>query len=89
MNHTCTVCGATWSQAVTDAIALGIQPALLRSTYACCQTTEWALEQQLAWAEARQEKCSAVEEEEEQGVLVPVRLRQQSIWKRRSARKIC
>ncbi len=74
MNQTCTVCGATWSQAVADARALGIQPALLRSTYTCCQTTEWALEQQLVWAEAAQEKCR-VAEEEETGVLVPVRLR--------------
>lgn len=75
MNPACTVCGATWSQAVADATALGMQPALLRSPYTCCQTTAWALEQQLVWAEAAQEKCG-VAEEEETGVLVPVRLRQ-------------
>ena len=74
MNHTCTVCGSTWSQAVADAAALGIQPGPLRSVYTCCQIAEWALEQQLAWAEAAQE--DRVAEEESLGVLVPVRLRQ-------------
>ena len=74
MNHTCTVCGSTWSQAVADAAALGIQPEPLRSVYTCCQIAEWALEQQLVWAEAAQE--DRVAEEESVGVLVPVRLRQ-------------
>ena len=74
MNHTCTVCGSTWSQVVADAAALGIQPKTLRSVYTCCQIAEWALEQQLVWAEAAQE--DRVAEEESVGVLVPVRLRQ-------------
>ncbi len=78
MNYPCTVCGSTWGQAVADAAALGIQPALLRSTYTCCQITEWALEQQLAWAEAAQDerRVAKQEEEETEGVLVPVHLRQ-------------
>jgi hypothetical protein len=77
MNHTCTVCGSSWSQAVADVAALGIQPDLLRSTYTCCQATEWALEQQLVWAEAAQEQSRRPDEQEEaEGVLVPVRLRQ-------------
>jgi len=76
MNHICTVCGSSWGQAVDDASALGIQPGLLRSTYTCCQITEWALEQQLVWAEAAQEDCRVAEQEETAGVLVPVRLRQ-------------
>ena len=75
MNHTCTVCGATWSQTVTDAAALDIQPALLRNIYTCCQITEWALEQQLVWAEAAKEDFRIAEQEETEGVLVPVRLR--------------
>ena len=76
MNYPCTVCGSTWGQAVADAATLGIQPALLRSTYTCCQITEWALEQQLAWAEAAQDERRVAEQEETEGVLVPVHLRQ-------------
>ncbi len=76
MNHLCTVCGSSWGRAVADAAALGIPPALLRSTYTCCQITQWALEQQLAWAEAAQDQRRVAEQDETEEVLVPVRLRQ-------------
>jgi hypothetical protein len=76
MNHTCTVCGSSWSQAVANVAALGIQPERLRSIYSCCQAAEWALEQQLVWAEAAQEESRRPDDlEEAEGVLVPVRLR--------------
>lgn len=75
MNQICTVCGSTWGQVVADATALGIHPGLLRSTYTCCQITEWALEQDVAWAEAAQEDLKVAEREETADELVPVCLR--------------
>ena len=75
MNYICTVCGSTGAQTVADAKALGLEPELRRGIYTCCQLTEWALEQQMAWAEVIQEECRVAEQEETAGVLVPVRLR--------------
>lgn len=55
MTHTCTTCGRTESQAIADARSLGLQQALQSGIYTCCQITEWADEQALAWFEATHE----------------------------------
>ncbi|MGA7409659.1 MAG: hypothetical protein WBW33_04180 [Bryobacteraceae bacterium] len=75
MEHVCTVCGSTGAEAVNDAKALGLELELRRGIYTCCQITQWALEQLLAWAEAAQDERTVAEQEETAGELVPVRLR--------------
>ena len=65
-----------------------------KRVYSCCQIVAWADEQWLAWFEATQEDSRLVDnmtgrpqlaEGDREGVLVPVRLRQQQVpWYRHS-----
>jgi hypothetical protein len=80
----CTKCGRTESQITAEAKTLGLLQEFQSGVYTCCQISEWAQEQWLAWAEARQEDSNALidttgwSEFDGSGVVfVPVRLRRQ------------
>ena len=78
MTYTCTTCGRTNSEAITDARSLGLQQELQSGIYTCCQITAWADEQALAWFEALHADAKPIEHTEllewqSEAVLVRVR----------------
>ena len=88
MTDKCAKCGRTESQITSDVKALGLQQEFQCGVYTCCQIAAWADEQWLAWFEATQEDSSLVdnmtaraqvEEDDCEGVLVPVRLRRRQV----------
>jgi hypothetical protein len=90
MRNTCKVCGYNESQVIADAKALGLQQEFERGIYSCCQITEWADEQWLAWFEAIQadeERLDRLtlppEPGQAENVFVPARLRRPQVpWYR-------
>jgi hypothetical protein len=90
MSEKCMNCGNTESQTTAGAKALGFLQELQRGVYSCCQISEWAHEQWLAWIEATQEDFRSAYEatrwselDDSQVVFVPVRLRlQHAPWYR-------
>jgi hypothetical protein len=86
----CTKCGRIKSQVTADARSLGLLEELQSGVYSCCEISQWADEQWLAWFEATQEDRKVLEDvtirpefTETNVVLVPVRLhRQQVPWYR-------
>jgi hypothetical protein len=94
MTSKCPKCGRTESQITADARTLGLLEELQSGVYNCCQIVEWADEQWLAWFEATEGDSrlvdnmtgrSQISEGENEGVLVPVRLRRQQVpWYRHS-----
>jgi hypothetical protein len=94
MTSKCPKCGRTESQITADAKTLGLLQEFQSGVYSCCQIVEWADEQCLAWFEAAEGDSrlidnrtgrSQIDEGEDEGVLVPVRLRRQQVpWYRHS-----
>jgi hypothetical protein len=88
MTNKCAKCGRTESQTTADAKTLGLLQELQCRVYTCCQITEWADEQWLAWVEATQQNTQLIDDasirpefNESEVMLVPVRLcRQQVPW---------
>jgi hypothetical protein len=86
----CTKCRRTKSQITADARSLGLLEELQSGVYTCCEISQWADEQWLAWFEATQEDGKVLEDvtirpefTETNVVLVPVRLRRQQVpWYR-------
>jgi hypothetical protein len=85
----CEACGLTESQASADARTLGLLEEFRGGVYTCCQIAMWANEQWLAWFQAIHADNSghalaefALPEEQEEQVLVPVRLRRRVPWYR-------
>jgi hypothetical protein len=82
MTDKCKNCGRTESQITADAKTLGLLEDLRSGQYTCCQISEWADEQWLAWTEATQQDGNVAGDViirpefcETGGVLVPVRFR--------------
>jgi hypothetical protein len=92
MTDKCMNCGNTESQTTTDAKTLGFLEEFQSGVYTCCQISEWAHEQWLAWIEARQEDSQRTDDatrwsefDDSQVVFVRVRhRRQQAPWYRNS-----
>ena len=86
MTDRCRKCGRTESQTMADAKTLGLLQELQSGVYTCCEVSQWADEQWLAWFEATQEDGKAgdgvtirPEFTENDVVLVPVRLRRPQV----------
>jgi hypothetical protein len=82
MTNKCAQCGRTKSQTAADSKTLGLVQELQRGVYTCCQITEWADEQRLAWFEAIHEDSHLIDEQSVQPesrdadvVFIPVRFR--------------
>ena len=89
MSKVCEICGYNQSQVLADAKSLGLEEEFERGIYTCCQITEWADEQWLAWFEAigadedRLREAARLLQPPEENVFVPVRLRQPQVpWYR-------
>jgi hypothetical protein len=86
MTDKCTKCGRAEPQITADARTLGLLQELQSGMYTCCQISQWADEQWLAWCNATQEDQSVTirpEFSEVELVLVPVRLRRPQVpWYR-------
>jgi hypothetical protein len=90
MNNECKRCGRRESQITADAKNLGLLQELDSGVYTCCQISQWADEQRLAWFEAIQQDGKLIDDitiprdlSESQAVLVPVRLRRAQVpWHR-------
>ena len=55
MTDKCSKCGRTRSQIAADAKTLGLLEEWQTGTYTCCEISQWADEQWLAWVEATKE----------------------------------
>ena len=94
MTSKCPKCGRTESQIAADAKSLGLLQEFQCGVYNCCQIVEWADEQWLAWFEATDADSRLIDDMngryqidgvENEGVLVPIRLRRQQVpWYRHS-----
>jgi hypothetical protein len=86
MTDKCMKCGRAEPQVTADAETLGVLQELQSGVYTCCQISQWADEQWLAWFKATQEDQDVTirpEFSEPELVLVPVRLRRQQVpWYR-------
>jgi hypothetical protein len=81
MTDKCSKCGRTRSQIAADAKTLGLLEEWQTGTYTCCEISQWADEQWLAWVEATKEDAKPLgdlnirpEFTETDLVLVPIRL---------------
>lgn len=92
MNNNCKRCGRMESEITADAKTLGLLQELESGVYTCCQITQWADEQCLAWFEAIQQDGKLVDDittarggfSESEFVLVPVRPRRAQVsWYRK------
>jgi hypothetical protein len=86
MTEKCKKCGRVEAQIIADAKTLGLLQELQSGVYTCCQISEWADEQWLAWSQATQEDNKGIDDltirpefGETDAVLVPVRLRRQQV----------
>jgi hypothetical protein len=59
--NVCRFCGCTESQAMADAMVLGLNDEFERGLYSCCQLVAWADEQWLAWIDAASEDGKPVD----------------------------
>ena len=94
MTRKCPKCGRTESQITADAKTLGLLQEFESGIYSCCQIVEWADEQCWAWCEATEEDRRLVDsmtgrlqvdEDDNEGAVVPVRLRRRQVpWYRHS-----
>ena len=90
MTKKCIICGRPESQLIADAKALGLLQEFQCGRYTCCQISEWADEQWLAWSKAAHEEANSADEpdslrcpEGAEPFLVPVRLRRPQVpWYR-------
>jgi hypothetical protein len=92
MTKKCITCGRSDFQVIADAKALGLLREFECGIYSCCQISEWADEQWLAWSKAANEDAKHADESDNQRlphgnepVLVPVRFRRPQVpWYRSS-----
>jgi hypothetical protein len=91
MANQCMNCARTEAQVIADAKSLGLTQEFQSGVYNCCQISEWADEQWLAWFQATQEDIERLDEltlrrsafGDTGPVLVPVRFnRPQVPWYR-------
>ena len=90
MTNECAICGRSGPQVITDAKALGLLLEFECGIYSCCQISEWADEQWLAWTKAAHEDAhysdkadGPLRADEAEPMLVPVRLRRPQVpWYR-------
>jgi len=90
MTEKCKNCGCVESRVVADAKTLGLLQELQSGVFTCCQISEWADEQRMAWFEATQEDSKFGDDvtirsefDEPEVELVPVRSRRQQVpWYR-------
>ena len=90
MTKKCTICGRSEPQVIADAKALGLLQEFQCGIYTCCQISEWADEQWLAWSNVAHENANYSDGPDNGGradgaepVLVPVRFhRPQVPWYR-------
>jgi hypothetical protein len=83
-------CGRFGEQVVADASSLGLLEEFQSGVYTCCQISEWADEQWLAWFQATQEEVERVDDfaarrtyGDAGAVLVPVRFKRPQVpWYR-------
>jgi hypothetical protein len=52
MNKMCELCRRTQFEAMAEAKTLGLEQEFEAGIYTCCQVSEWADEQAIAWLEA-------------------------------------
>jgi hypothetical protein len=90
MTNECVRCGRSGSQVLADAKALGLLQEFECGIYSCCQISEWADEQWLAWCKAAQEDANSADKadgpvrpHQAEPILVPVRFRRPQVpWYR-------
>jgi len=90
MTKKCTICGRSDSQVIADAKTLGLLQEFQCGIYTCCQISEWADEQWLAWSDAAYEDANQADGPDTPPrangtgpVLVPVRFRKPQVpWYR-------
>jgi hypothetical protein len=89
MANQCENCGRTRSQVLADAKSLGLSEEFQSFVYSCCQISEWADEQWLAWFQATREDLEHLDDltlrrrTSGGAVLVPVRFKQPQVpWYR-------
>jgi hypothetical protein len=89
MTDKCMNCGRSASQAVADAKSLGLLEEFQNGIYTCCQVSDWADEQWLAWFEATQQDGRRMDAltsrslDESDAVPAPVRFRMPQVpWYR-------
>jgi hypothetical protein len=90
MTKKCAICGRSDSQVIADAKTLGLLQEFECGIYSCCQISEWADEQWLAWSKAAHEDANYADEadsplpsDEAEPILVPVRFRRAQVpWYR-------
>ena len=81
MSEKCASCGRSESQVIADARAVGLLQEFECGLYTCCQISEWADEQWLAWFTAAHEDGTCADELNRrfrpgiEPLLVPVRFR--------------
>jgi hypothetical protein len=64
MPKKCTICSRSESQVIADAKALGLLQEFECGIYSCCEISEWADEQSLAWSKAAHEDAIYAEEQD-------------------------
>ena len=90
MPNKCTNRGRTESQLIADAKTLGLLQELESGLYTCCQISQWADEQCLAWFEAlahdgkiADDVITGLDLEDSETIFVPVYKRRQQVpWYR-------
>ena len=90
MTNECAICGRKGSQVIADAKTLGLLQEFECGIYSCCQISEWADEQWLAWSKAAHEDANCADKADNPGrpdeaepILVPVRVRRPQVpWYR-------
>ena len=90
MSTTCITCRRSNPQIFADAKALGLLEQFQCGIYSCCQISEWADEQWLAWSKAAHEDANVAGEANSQNyglvneaLLVPIRFRRPQVpWYR-------
>lgn len=91
MDNKCAICCRSDSQVIADARALGLLQEFQCGRYTCCQISEWADEQWLAWSKAAHEDANYTDESHgarrldgAEPVLVPIRFRRPQVpWYRK------
>jgi hypothetical protein len=87
MANQCMNCGRSEELVIADASSLGLLQEFQSGVYNCCQISEWADEQWLAWFQATQEDIERLDEltlrrlafGETGAVLVPVRFKRPQV----------
>ena len=90
MTNECAICGRSGFQVIADAKTLGLLQEFECGIYSCCQISEWADEQWLAWSKAAHEDANSADKadgpvrpDDAELILVPVRFRRPQVpWYR-------